>query len=668
MDFRFLFKPISIGRMQLKNRIAMPSINHSYSKDGVANDRLVAYYAARAKGGVGLITVGGCAVHELGRSFQVVCIYDDKFNEGLKKLTDAVHQHDAKIVAQLYHAGGYAKTRDIGAQAVAPSAIPNHYTHETPKEMSHVDIEIAIKSFINAALRAKKVGFDGVELIASAGYLIAEFLSPYTNLRTDEYGGTWENRVRFLMETIRGIKNAAGEDFPVIIRLSGNDFITAGNDNSNAVRVAKLLEENGADAINVTGGWHESRIPQTTGELPTGGYTYLAAGIKKAINIPVIASNRINDPIEAERIIALGFADMVNIGRGLLADPELPNKAKIGRLDEIRRCIACGQGCYDRRFSGKDVCCMINYSAGRELEIDKHRVEQPKNILVIGAGTSGMEFAINANERGHKVTLWEKSHRLGGQLHFASKPIGKHDFRYLLEHQIYMLNKLKVSVELNKEATVENIIAFQPDTVVIASGSEPIKAPFPVESDGNNVVQANDVLDGLYIPGQEVVVVGGGAVGCETAVFLADEGTLSAEQTKFLMFHKAERDEVIHELLEHSTRKVTIVEMAKDIGKDIGISTRWVVKKHIKQLGITELTETKVVAVTEDGVRIQGNDGEIKNLKADTIVLAIGSRANNVLPQELADKVKEVYVIGDAVTPGKIMNCISNATELALKI
>jgi 2,4-dienoyl-CoA reductase (NADPH2) len=231
-----------------------------------------------------------------------------------------------------------------------------------------------------------------------------------------------------------------------------------------------------------------------------------------------------------------------------------------------------------------------------------------------------------------------------------------------------MLKKLSVAVKLNKEATVEDILAFQPDAVVIASGSEPIKAPFPIESDGSNIVQANDVLSGQAIPGQTVVVAGGGAVGCETAVFLADEGTLSPEQTKFLMLHRAETDETIHELLDNSTRKVTIIEMANDVGKDIGISTRWGVKKHIKQLGITCLTETRVTAVTESGVRVQSNSGATENLMADTIVLAIGSRPKDSLSRELVDKVKEVYVIGDAVAAGKMMNCITDAVELSLRI
>ena len=668
MNYRYLFKSIKIGSIELKNRLAMPSINHSYSEDGQVNERLTAYYATRARGGVGMITIGGCAVHPLGRSFRIIGIYDDKFIDGLSKLTAAVHAEGAKVIAQLYHAGGYAKSGEIGEQALAPSAIPSKYTHETPREMTTEDVRATRDSFVAAAQRAKKAGFDGVEIIGSAGYLIAEFLSPYTNKRTDEYGGSWENRSRFLVEIIQGIHEKAGSEYPVIVRLSGNDFVSGGNTNSNAVKLAQWLEQYGADAINVTGGWHESKIPQTTGELPAGGYTYLAAGIKAAVKIPVIASNRINDPVEAERIIAMGFADMVNMGRALLADPELPNKAQAGREKEIRRCIACGQGCYDRRFSGQDVCCMINYEAGRELELVKEAVKEPKRILVVGGGVAGMEFSIQASSRGHKVTLWEKNDRLGGQIHFASKPMGKHDFHYLMEYQTQMLKKYAVPVELNKEGTVENILNFAPDVLVVATGSVPIKAPFAIESNQIEIVQANDVLAGECIPGQKVVVVGGGAVGCETAIFLADQGTLSAEQTKFLMLHRAESDEVIHEMLDRGTRKVTIIEMLKDVGKDIGISTRWGVKKHLNQLGITCLTETKVVAVSDQGVHIETAGGERTVLEVDTVVLAIGSRSNKFLLQEVGNRIKEVYAIGDSVAPGKISRCINDAVELGLRI
>jgi 2,4-dienoyl-CoA reductase (NADPH2) len=668
VKYRHLFQPIQIGAVELRNRISLPAINHSYSEDGQVNQRLIAYYAARGRGGAGLIIVGGCSVHEWGRSFRNLGIYNDSFLPGLQKLTEAVQATGAKIFAQLYHAGGYAKSAEIGAQAVAPSTFACRYTHETARQMDGDDFASVRKCFAQAALRAKQAGFDGVEIIGSAGYLIAEFLSPYTNRRNDQYGGCLENRSRFLLEIIADIQQVTGRDYPILVRLSGNDFVAGGNDNREAAAVAKLLEAAGVAAIDVTGGWHETVIPQVTGEVPGGGYAYLAAGIKQSVGIPVIASNRINDPADAERIIAMGQADLVNMGRALLADPELPNKVRQGNEKAVRRCIACGQGCYDRRFSGQAVECMINYQAGREFEWRNPPVSQAKRILVVGGGVAGMEFSIQAAARGHKVTLWEKSSQLGGQLHYASKAVGKRDFSYLLEYQTYMLGKYSVQVELAQETTVDKIRQFSPDALVLATGSAPIPAPFAIAAAACEAVQANEVLAGEMIPGRRVVVVGGGAVGCETAVWLADQGTISAEQTKFLMRHNAETDDAIHALLAKGSREITIVEMAKDIGRDIGLSTRWGVKKHMKQLGIRCLSERKVMAITESGVLVQNPAEEEEVLAADTVVLAIGSRSRNELGKAMAGLVPEVFVIGDAAAPGKISRCIGDAVELALKI
>lgn len=666
MKFRHLFQPLDIAGMKLRNRIVMPCINHSYSPDGMVNERLIAYYAERARGGVGMITVGGCAVHELGRSFQVICIYDDKFNLGLSKLTQAVHEHGAKIVAQLYHAGGYAKSKEIGGQPIAPSAVTSKYTRETPREMSKDDILAVQEQFVQAAVRAKQVGFDGVELIASAGYLLAEFFSPYTNLRTDEYGGSLDNSCRFAIELIGKLKAVLGKEYPLLVRLSGHDFVNAGNTNEQAIQIAKKLEAAGVDALNITGGWHESKIPQTTGELPTGGFGYLAANIKQSVNIPIIASNRINEPWQAEKMIAMGMTDLINMGRPLLADPQLPNKAQRGAVDEIRKCIACGQGCFDRRFSGRDVQCMINYRAGREYEFEQQTCTQPKNILVVGGGVAGMEFAINAAARGHLLTIWEQSSKLGGQLNLATMPLGKQEFKYLVSYQARLLQKLGVRIILNKTADTQSIKDFAADIVVIATGSKPV-APNFVQADATAVMAA-DILQGRYIAGRRVVVVGGGAVGCETAIMLADEGTLSGEQVKFLLRHQAETPENIRKMLLNSWRQVTIVESATDVGKDIGISTRWVAKKHMSQLGIKCLLETKVVSVSTEGVTVEGGDGERWNIEADTVVLALGSKAENKLYQELVDQLPNVYLIGDAVKPGKIFECITEAVELANRV
>lgn len=666
MEFRHLFQPIEIGGMSLRNRIAMPCINHSYSPDGMVNERLIAYYAERARGGVGMITVGGCAVHELGRSFQVMCIYDDKFNQGLSKLTAAVHEHGAKIVAQLYHAGGYAKSKEIGGQPLAPSAVASKYTRETPREMSREDIAAVQEQFVQAAVRAKAVGFDCVELIGSAGYLLAEFFSPYTNMRTDEYGGSLDERCRFAQELVVRLKKELGGGYPVLMRLSGHDFVSSGNTNEQAIIIAQKLEAAGVDALNITGGWHESKIPQTTGELPTGGFGYLAANIKRAVSIPVIASNRINDPWQAEKMLAMGMADLVNMGRPLLADPQLPSKAQRGATDEIRKCIACGQGCFDRRFSGRDVQCMINYMGGREYELTIKKSDQPKRILVVGGGVAGMEFAINAAQRGHYLTIWEQSSELGGQLHAATMPIGKQEFKYLIAYQKRMLEKLGVEVSLNQTADRESIKEFAADIVVLATGSRPIVPEFAKNCPAT--VAAVDILQGQYIAGQRVVVVGGGAVGCEAAVVLADEGTLSGEQVKFLLLHQAESPENIRKMLVNSWRRVTIVEAASDVGRDIGISTKWVAKKHLNQLGIKCLVETKVVDISAEGVTVEGSDGERWTLEADTIVLALGSRSEDALYEALVGELPEVYRIGDAVKPGKIFDCINAAVELANQV
>ncbi|MDR2006068.1 MAG: FAD-dependent oxidoreductase [Acidaminococcales bacterium] len=665
---RFILKPTAIGTLKLKNRIVMPAINHSYSTDGAVPDRLVALYKRRAAGGSALITVGGCAVSPEGRSQNILCIYDDGFLPGLEKLAAAVHRAGGKIAAQLYHAGGYAKTQDIKEQAIAPSEQTSRYTNEPARAMSKEEIAAVVEKFAQAAARAQKAGFDAVELIASAGYLIAEFLSPFTNRRADEYGGGLENRAKFLTQAVRAVKGAAGKDYPVTVRLGGSDFVKGGNTSKEAVRIAEILEENGADALNVTGGWHESVIPQTTGELPGGGYNFLAKNIKLAVSIPVIASNRINTPEQAEFMIASGMADLVSLGRAHLADPDFAEKIASGRLEEIRTCIACGQGCYDRRFSGKDVLCMINYETGREGSVPGAPSPAPKKLLVAGGGVAGMEFAVRAGERGHKVTLWEKSAELGGQLHLAAVPLGKRDFKHLLSYQKAMLKKLGVTVCLNKEATKESVALFQPDAVILATGGESVPPPFPITMDKENVMAAGDVLTGKAMPGREVVIIGGGAVGCETAVYIADQATLSAEQVKFLIIHEAESFEEIKRLLNSSSRKVTIVEMQDKTGKDIGISTKWGVKKQIKRLGIKELTQTKVVGVSPDGVKAEAPDGKSSIIPADTVIIAAGAKARDKLAKELAGVVKDIYIIGDAKKPAKIMDAINDANELAAAI
>ena len=661
-----LFEPVKIGTLELKNRIAMPAIHHCYTPDGFVNERLLKYYEARARGGAGMITVGGCSIDRQGQGPMMIGLHEDRFIAGLKELAGVIQGHGVAAAAQLYQAGRYTHSMMTGVQPAAPSAVASRLTRETPREMTLADIETVIESYGQAARRAKEAGFDAVEVLASAGYLICQFLSPLTNQRLDEYGGPWENRIRFGLEVIAGIREVTGPDYPLIIRLSGHDFMPESNTNREAALFAAALEKAGVNCINVTGGWHESRVPQITGELPRGGFAYLARGIKEAVGIPVIASNRINDPLEAEYILQHYLADMVNMGRPLLADPELPNKAREGRFGSIRRCIACNQGCLDMVFTMQDVHCTVNPEAGREHKITIRPAAKTKKILIIGGGPAGMETARMAAARGHKVTIWEQGKRLGGHLSYSAMPPGKHDFITFLDYYENELARSGVEVILNREAAADEIIAGEADAVVLATGARGALPPFPVK-EGLQVVSPLAILDGSVIPGRRVVIVGGGSVGCETAVAIAQMGTISAETLKFLMENDAETPERLKELINRGTREVTLVEMEKGIGRDIGISTRWVVIKCIRRLGIRVMDQYSVKEVNEEGVLVE-KEGRETLLPADTVVPAIGAVANNPLEEKLAGKVNELHVIGDAREPRKITEAVREGFDLGLKI
>jgi len=658
-----LFEPTKVGTIELRNRIAVPAMHLCYTPDGIVNEKLIRYYEDRARGGAALITLGGCTIDQLGSGPMMVGLHDDKFLAGLKEFTTRIKATGTAVAAQLYQAGRYTHSMISGRQSAAPSPIASRLTKETPREMTLEDIETVIENFGEAARRAKEAGFDAVEAIASAGYLICQFLSPITNQRVDQYGGSWENRTRFGIEVVKRIRKKTGSDFTIMVRLSGNDFMPGGNTNKEAAAFAAMLEAAGVDCLNITGGWHESRVPQITGELPRGGYAYLAGGIKKAVSVPIIASNRINDPFVAEAILQHHLADLVNLGRPLLADPDLPKKTAAGDFDAIRRCIACNQGCLDMVFSLQEVHCTINPLAGREYQVTVLPAETKKKVLVIGGGPAGMETAYVAAFRGHNVTLWEKSGKLGGNLRYAAMPPGKEDFITLLDYYEEMLARYGVEVLLNREADAAEIVQAGADLVVLASGSLPVGAPFPVKSP-KIVATALEVLDGSVIPGERVVVIGGGSVGCETAVAIAKMGAISAEMVKFLLENDAETPEKIKDLANRGAREVTLVEMEKGIGRDIGISTRWVTLTSVDRLGIEVLDQHQVKEVTDKGVLVE-KEGRQSLLPADTVVLAIGARANDQLVKNLEGKVKELRVIGDAVKPRKLTEAIREGFDLA---
>ena len=667
MEFPYLFSPITINGMELKNRIVMTAMHLGYTPEGTVTDTLIDFYTARARGGVGFIVVGGCPIDETGGMPGMIGISDDRFIPGLERLTRAVKEGGARIAAQLYQAGRYTHSAMIGGRKpFSASAVRSRLTGETPRALTSEEIPQVQDSFAQAARRAKTAGFDAVEILGSAGYLISQFLSPVTNQREDDYGGSFENRMRFGLEIVSKVRQAVGPDYPVLLRVAGNEFMEGGNTNPEAAIFAAEAEKAGIDLLDVTGGWHETRVPQLTMCVPRQGYVYLAQGIKSAVSVPVLASNRINDPADAEEILRNGSADLVTMARGLIADPDLPEKARKGESHLIYHCVACNQGCFDSVFQGRPVTCLVNPKTGREAAFHLEAAPNPKKVLVIGGGPAGMMAARTAVERGHRVTLVEKEDRLGGQLLLNRRIPGRWEMETAARDLIANLNALHLEIIFGRAAGLDFIREMRPDAVVVASGARPVQPDIP-GIDAPHVVQAWDLLDGRVGTGKRVAVLGGNAVGLETALYLANLGTLSPEALHFLMTNQAESVETLTGLLNKGIKEVTVVEMTKKAGNDIGLTTRWTILGELGRLGVKILTSTKAVGITLKGLEVEQTDGP-GFLPADSIVIAAGSRPENALVEGIRAIVSEVHVIGDAKSPRNALEAIKEGFEAGMRL
>lgn len=616
-----VFEPLKLKNLELKNRMVVSAMVTNYcTPDGMATEKFIAYHEHKAKGGWGLIITEDYAVTKTAGGFKnLPGLWEDAQIESHRKLTERVHAAGGTIAAQIYHAGRETSSAITGEQPVAPSPVREPSMPETPRELSVEEIHELVERFGDCARRAKEAGFDAVEVHGAHGYLVGAFASPFSNKRSDEYGGTIRNRARFGMEIIRNIKEKCGEDYPVIYRISSVEYVPGGLEIEESKVIARLMEEVGADCIHCSQGVYASThtiIPPSV--FPRAGYVEHAAEMKKAVQIPVIAVGRINDVELAESVLQSGKADLVTMARASLADPELPKKAQEGKMDEVLRCIGCLQGCSGENGKGNCVRCLVNPLTGMEDEYDMTPVKKAKNVLVVGGGVSGCEAAIAAAWKGHKVTLIEKNDRLGGQWLPASVPIGKGEFTSFICWQKKMLEKMQVQVLLNTNADEELIQLYAPDAVILATGSNPFIPPIK-GMDQDFVVTAHDILMGKKEAGKHTVVIGGGLVGAETADMLATQ-----------------------------CEQITIVEMLPQIMKDGEPTPTKYMKERFDANGVKIYTSSKVMEIGDHKVMAE-KDGQTFVIEpVDTVIAAVGVKTDRTLIDKIGQLSCKVMKVGDA--------------------
>ncbi len=663
-----LYSPIFIGNVKIKNRLVMPAINLSYATaDGQVTSRIVDFYTARARGGAGLIVVGAVGVDPGYISpAGVLQLCSDDQVRGMTALTDSIHTAGAKCFVQLWHPGAYARTGEYGKEAVAPSPVQSGFTRQTPRELTLSEIKKIVKLFGSAAERAKLAGFDGIELCANSGYLISQFLSAKTNRRDDIYGGyEATERIRFLKEILTSVRRNVGPDFPVSVRLAGNEFVSEGNGIQDCIAIAKQLEKLGVCAVSITGGWHETNIPQLTMDVPAGAFVYLARMVKRNVSIPVIACNRLNIKT-AEKVIDDGDADLAAIGRGFIADPELGNKGMTGQYSLIRPCIGCNQGCMDHIFRMKPLSCLANPDA---YDDPKPLTDQrSKRILVVGAGPAGLEFARLAAMKGHRVTISEADKKAGGMLNLAAASQGRRDFLNLVDWLVNSCIDAGVHFEFGVRMDGDDIassLRHDYDHVVLATGSSPKVPEFPISSEAR-VFNFRQVLSGKADVGQRVLIVGSNATAVETALYLSEAGTMDSETLRFLTEHQAESPELLRQLLLEGNRKISLLVRHSKLGQDIGPSTRWAQLAAMKRRGIDSILMDSIVLLDEGCAKVKVG-GAIQRIDCDSVVLCTGSESS--VPQFDEDAYAgRVTVIGDAESVGKLDHALLSAHKAAVEI
>lgn len=648
MKYAPLFEPIRVGNLTLKNRFVMAPMSTHMAHDGLVTPEEVAYYARRAEGGAAMLIVGSVCIRPDGDFGGQIYIDNDDRIEGLRRLTDAIHQSDCLAMAQIHHSGRETNIGTCGYQPVSPSYFePEIYSvfkaeYDPPRVLTTKETEDYVEYYAQAVRRAKESGFDAVELHCAHGYLICAFMSPLTNKRTDKYGGSFPARMRFVTEIMQRCRELVGDDFPITCRIVGDEMREGGIDMPMSVEISKYLESLGVAAISVSADMYPFVRTVPNMYHKRGINLYLADNVKEAVNIPVMAAGQLNRPDVQLDVIQKGKADIVCIGRPLLADPDYPNKLKEGRIDDITYCIACNKGCHDRTAGERYVKCTMNVRTGRETK-DRYRIERAKGqkrVLIAGGGPGGMEAARVLALRGHKVALYEKEGELGGRLRLAAVPPYKKGYGEAFEQMLRNIRKLNIEVHTGTPVTSKLLGEQRPDVLIVATGSTPIVPAIP-GIERSFVVTADDVLAGRVQVGQRVVILGGGSVGAETA----------------------------HYIMETWPCRVDLVEMRDGIGIDMPQDARICLLKHFDTIfNLHQHVSTTVCEVKDRAVVVEKDGNRMELSDIDTVVLAAGAKGNVSLLEEARGVVSEVYVVGDAEHPDDLVKAIRQGFEAALAI
>lgn len=669
-----LFSPLDLGFTQLKNRALMGSMHTGLEEKGQEGiERMAAYFAERARGGVGMIITGGISPNEEGGVGAKLATPEEAAQHRI--ITDAVHAADAdvKICMQILHAGPLAHS----ARVVAPSAVKSRISPITPQALDEEGIQKQINDFANCASKAKEAGYDGVEVIGSAGYLLSTFLVEKTNRRTDQWGGSFENKMRFPVEVVRRVREAVGDDFILIFRIAAMDMLEGGMSWDEVVQLAKKIEEVGANIISTHFTWHESAVPTISTRVPRAAFAGVTGRLRKELAIPTITSNRINMPEVAERVLADGDADLVSMARPMLADSNIILKSLEGREDEINTCIACNQACLDHTFMGQEISCLVNPRAGHETELNYETTNTPKRIAVVGAGPAGMAYATTAAGRGHKVTLIDASNEIGGQFNLAKKIPGKEEFYETIRYFNRMVELLNIDLQLNTVATAEMLKSGGFDEVVIATGIEP-RTPDIEGIDHPKVVSYIDVIRGDAPVGKTVAVMGAGGIGFDVSELILHEGKSAALDldvfarewgVDFKNHPRGGVTGVVPEVAKNNRQVYLLQRKSSPVGRGLGKTTGWTHKMSLARREVKMINGVEYLRIDDAGLHILVDHKPIL-LEVDTVIVCAGQLPLRKLYDELQDSDVSVSLVGGAYEAAELdaKRAINQACYMAAAI